>query len=203
MQEKDLTRKQRKWLEASRKIGPLAMTKSERETLEKLYADMLPQEQQDLKKFIEETFGQQEDQEGQIPKYDPITRMETRFWATPSDGLKKAFSRFRVTSGASIAERLSPRSPEAEEHSTRNDMSALLQEYRSLGEALAARGSQKDGGKIDECVVRVERILKEWDELRLQTEKHPEAERQESLREEMQIRERDLEKVLQELKEMV
>jgi hypothetical protein len=53
LEEKDLSEKQRKWLEASGKIGPGAMTKSERQTLERLYAEMLPKEQQELQQYIQ------------------------------------------------------------------------------------------------------------------------------------------------------
>lgn len=103
MEEKDLTEKQKRWLEASRRIGPGPMTKTERQTLEKLYADMLPAEQQELAKYINEKFGKKESksnasqpQAAQPEKQDPIERMQKRIWSEPSDALKTAFSKVQV-----------------------------------------------------------------------------------------------------------
>lgn len=93
MEESELTLKQRKWLEASRKIGPGPMTKSEKETLERLYAEMLPKEQQDLAKYIVDKFGKKDDSaDPKQESADPIERMSKRMWSEPSSGLKKALS---------------------------------------------------------------------------------------------------------------
>lgn len=96
MDERDLTQKQREWLEASKKIGPGPMTKTERTRLEKLYADMEPREQQDLYRFIQEKYGQQSSEKGvaevQADTGDPIERMQSRIWHQPSNALKKALS---------------------------------------------------------------------------------------------------------------
>ncbi|MBI4962420.1 MAG: hypothetical protein HY913_04020 [Desulfomonile tiedjei] len=94
MDETQLTQKQRKWLEASRKIGPGAMTRTERETLERLYADMLPREQQELKAYIEEQFSKKEP-EGQGVE-DPTAKMERKDWTPPSPALRSALSRVQV-----------------------------------------------------------------------------------------------------------
>ncbi|MGC8908117.1 MAG: hypothetical protein ACP5M0_11835 [Desulfomonilaceae bacterium] len=100
MEEKDLTEKQRSWLEASRKIGPGPMTKSERTLLERLYADMEPREQQDLYNYIQMKFGDKEtkqrDSEDQAPD-DPISRMQGKMWSEPSGAFKKAFATIRRT----------------------------------------------------------------------------------------------------------
>jgi len=94
--ERDLTQKQLAWLEASKTIGPGPMTKTERERLEKLYADMEPREQQDLHRFIQEKYGKepsdQDSQEDTADSEDPIKRMQERMWHRPSNALKKAFS---------------------------------------------------------------------------------------------------------------
>lgn len=99
MDEKDLSEKQRKWLEASRKIGPGAMTKSERQLLEKLYAEMLPKEQQELAQYIEHTFAKKEVEtkaETETPQEaDPITEMEQKEWKPPSDALRAALAKIR------------------------------------------------------------------------------------------------------------
>jgi hypothetical protein len=95
LEESELTPKQRKWLEASKEIGPGAMTKTERERLEKLYADMLPAEQQELQHYIQEKFGKQTDSSGnehELPD-DPIGKMEERQWSEPSEAFTKAFSK--------------------------------------------------------------------------------------------------------------
>jgi len=91
LDESRLTEKQRKWLEASKKIGPGPMTKSERQTLERLYAEMLPREQQDLYNHIRESYAKADTE--QVPEEDPISIMEQRAWNEPSPGLMKAFSR--------------------------------------------------------------------------------------------------------------
>lgn len=93
--EDQLTQRQKEWLEASRKIGRGAMTKSERLMLEKLYAEMLPQEQQELQAFIQKEYGQEkttEDKKAE-PAGDPTQRMEQREWVEPSAGLKKALGK--------------------------------------------------------------------------------------------------------------
>lgn len=96
MNEKDLTQKQRKWLETSKKIGPGPLTPSERKTLEKLYADMLPSEQQDLFEHIKEKFGK-DDRNATNIKEDPISRMENMIWSEPSQGLKKVFGKVQIS----------------------------------------------------------------------------------------------------------
>jgi hypothetical protein len=84
LSEERLTEGQRKWLQASREIGPGAMTKSERLRLEKLYADLLPAEQQELQDYIKEHFGSEEEETA-----DPIEEMARRAWRTPSEKLRK------------------------------------------------------------------------------------------------------------------
>jgi len=103
LDEKDLTKKQRRWLEASRKIGRGAITKSEREVLEQLYAEMLPAEQQELAAYIREKFEKKEPaeqssglvkhEEGARREEDPTEHMERRVWAEPSEALRSALSR--------------------------------------------------------------------------------------------------------------
>jgi len=96
LKEKELTAKQQKWLETSKRIGPGPMTRTERETLEKLYSDMLPAEQQELMEYIKEKFGKG-DKSATDPKDDPIARMEKMIWSEPSDGLKKVFSKVQIS----------------------------------------------------------------------------------------------------------
>jgi hypothetical protein len=91
LEEKDLSESQRKWLEASKKIGPGAMTKSERELLEKLFAEMLPGEQQELQTYLQEQFDKKiADHAG---GEDPTAKMMERTWTTPSRKLLSAFSK--------------------------------------------------------------------------------------------------------------
>jgi hypothetical protein len=100
LEEKDLSKRQKRWLEASRKIGRGAMTKTERETLERLYAEMLPAEQQELARFIQEKYGQKEPEKqsaggsGQEApqEEDPIERMQRKVWAEPSAALRSALA---------------------------------------------------------------------------------------------------------------
>lgn len=92
MEERQLTQKQREWLELSKKIGPGPMTKSERKALEKLYAEMLPREQQDLQRYLEEQLAQKAREQTLKPD-DPVVRMEERIWTPPSDALRSALSR--------------------------------------------------------------------------------------------------------------
>jgi hypothetical protein len=100
LDEKHLSKKQRRWLEASRQIGRGAMTKTERETLERLYAEMLPTEQQELARYIQETYGKKQPGKGQVQDStaeeptdeEPIKRMERKVWAEPSHALKSALS---------------------------------------------------------------------------------------------------------------
>jgi hypothetical protein len=95
LEEKDLTEKQREWLALSRKIGPGAMTKTERESLEKAYAEMMPKEQQDLHQYIVTTYGKKEkdDTDSDSASEDPIAVMEKMVWVAPSDSLKTALSK--------------------------------------------------------------------------------------------------------------
>ena len=90
MSESELTPRQKKWLEASKKIGRVAMTKSERESLEKLYAEMLPTEQMELKSYIEKNFSKDSEQ-GETTQ-DPTEVMEQVAWSDPSEALKKTLS---------------------------------------------------------------------------------------------------------------
>lgn len=96
MEEHELTPKQKKWLEASRKIGPGAMTRTERETLERLYADMLPQEQQELTDYIQAKFGKKED-DAEPEEVEPTKRMEGKIWNPPSTGLVSALSKSQTS----------------------------------------------------------------------------------------------------------
>jgi hypothetical protein len=95
--EKKLSKKQRKWLEASRNIGRGAMTKTERETLEHLYADMLPAEQQELERYIQEKYGKKDAEDnppsGEEQPQDVIDIMERKTWNLPSDAIKGAFAK--------------------------------------------------------------------------------------------------------------
>ena len=88
MEEKDLTSKQRKWIDTSKKIGLGPMTKTERQTLNDLYADMLPAEQQELADYIEEKFGYDVDE-------TPIKEQEEKEYAEPSNALKAALGASR------------------------------------------------------------------------------------------------------------
>ncbi len=94
MDEKELSPKQRKWLEASKKIGPGPMTKTERTTLEELYADMLPAEQQELYTYIQEEFAkaQEKDKATAGAGLQILEEMEKREWQEPSDKLKEKLS---------------------------------------------------------------------------------------------------------------
>lgn len=100
MDEKNLSKRQRRWLDASRQIGRGAMTKTERETLERLYAEMLPAEQQELARYIEEKYGKKEPDKGQTQDTepgqanndDPIERMQRKAWAEPSQALRSVLS---------------------------------------------------------------------------------------------------------------
>ncbi len=95
MKEEDLTEKQRAWLEASRKIGPGPMTKSERMILERLYADMLPAEQQQLAAYIRNKFGKQDEGTHEEGQEDPIERMMQRTWPEPSPKLREKLGKIQ------------------------------------------------------------------------------------------------------------
>lgn len=101
LHEKDLTEKQRLWIEASRRIGPGPMTKSERTLLEQLYADMEPMEQQELYRYVQVTFGDKDKEKDglayEIMPEDPIDRMQDKMWYEPSGALKKALSSIQRT----------------------------------------------------------------------------------------------------------
>jgi hypothetical protein len=90
LEEDQLTAKQKKWLEASRKIGKGPMTKTERQTLERLYAEMLPREQQELYEYIQKTYRPKEESTG--PE-DLLALMEAREWHKPSQKLRNAFAK--------------------------------------------------------------------------------------------------------------
>jgi hypothetical protein len=112
LEESELSERQRKWLEASAKIGRGAMTKTERQSLERLYAEMLPAEQQELANYIQEKFGKKDEAtaqsepsnpaqettdestlEPQEEDDDPIAQMERKAWKEPSKALLSAFSK--------------------------------------------------------------------------------------------------------------
>jgi hypothetical protein len=112
VEESELSERQRKWLETSRKIGRSAMTKTEKQTLERLYAELLPAEQQELANFIQEKFGKKDadapepgqTEAAQDPGFDfsanlqtgdddPTAEMEQKSWKEPSKALLKAFSK--------------------------------------------------------------------------------------------------------------
>jgi hypothetical protein len=69
------------------------MTRTERETLERLYADMLPAEQQELQRYIQEKWGQKSvaSELGNIVE-SPIDRMQKKTFKPPSQGLTKVLS---------------------------------------------------------------------------------------------------------------
>jgi hypothetical protein len=70
------------------------MTKTERRTLERLFAEMLPSEQQGLYHYIKEKFGEKDSDTGEEQhSEDPISGMERRVWTPPSDALKRALAR--------------------------------------------------------------------------------------------------------------
>jgi len=95
LEEKDLTPKQREWLEASRRIGPGAMTRTERESLERLYKEMLPAEQQELRAYVEKHFGKKDaeaDKTKGEQKEDILAEMERKTWLAPSPALSAALS---------------------------------------------------------------------------------------------------------------
>ncbi len=99
MDEKDLTPKQRQWLEASRKIGTWPLTKSEKQNLERLYTEMLPYEQQELSRFIQEKYAAKEDEkqpDEHTEDADPIETMMRRVWHEPSPALRTALSKAQV-----------------------------------------------------------------------------------------------------------
>jgi hypothetical protein len=93
LEEHELTEKQRKWMEASQRIGPGAITKTERQLLEKLYADMLPREQQELAAYIEAKFGKKEPDPKDSEEKDPIERMRRKEWRPPSEALRSALAK--------------------------------------------------------------------------------------------------------------
>ncbi len=100
MEEDKLTEKQRRWLEASNKIGPGAMTKSEKKLLEKLYAEMLPREQQELYDYIRKKYGKEKD----VSDEDPLAVMEKRVWKEPSGRLRQALGKAQRVKLPSIDE---------------------------------------------------------------------------------------------------
>lgn len=88
VEEDNLTERQRTWLQASREIGPGRMTETERQRLEELYAEMLPKEQQELARYIEEKFGKKEDK-----SEDPIEKMAERVWLEPSKKMRETLAK--------------------------------------------------------------------------------------------------------------
>ncbi len=76
------------------------MTKSERETLERLYGDMLPAEQQELETYIKEHFGPKQEPAISGDQTDtseetsePTAVMEQRTWNKPSPALLQSLSK--------------------------------------------------------------------------------------------------------------
>jgi hypothetical protein len=108
LEEKALTPKQRNWLEASRKIGTWPLTKSEKQNLERLYAEMLPQEQQELARFIQEKYAPADAEkppEAQTDDEDPIETMMSRFWHEPSEALRTALTKAQAVKPPSAAKK--------------------------------------------------------------------------------------------------
>jgi hypothetical protein len=90
------------------------VTKSERLLLERIYAEMLPAEQQELGLYIQKKFGKQQDKpvkapdstpeadkqpepetEAQSESEDIIDTMEKKKWAPPSKKLMNTLSKIR------------------------------------------------------------------------------------------------------------
>jgi len=187
LDEKDLTPKQRKWLEASRKIGSGAMTKTERQTLERLYADMLPAEQQGLQRYIQEQFGKKKDEPGSKPSPpDPTELMERRVWTPPSDGLRRAFAKPASKSRTS-----------GEDHLLKE--SEQIRRLRSRVGELLSRGVQFDLERIEQCIARVEGLQEDLEDLRGRTE---ETGRMTGMQE-IQDKEKELDQAEKELKKLI
>lgn len=85
MEEKELTNKQREWLEKSSQIGLGPMTKSEKQALEDLYNEMKPEEQKELAEYIEEKFGYDIDE-------SPIKAQEEKIYPPSSQALMSKLS---------------------------------------------------------------------------------------------------------------
>jgi len=168
LDEKDLTPKQRKWLEASRKIGPGAMTKTERQTLERLYADMLPTEQQALLRYIQAQFGKKDDDRETEPAVqDPTELMEHRVWTPPSNGLRKAFAKPSVTGPKSRWGRSDPpRAGLPDDMRSSISESEMVRQYRSRARELASQGVQMDLERIEASIAKVEGLQKDLEILR-------------------------------------
>jgi hypothetical protein len=94
LEEKDLSEKQREWLEASRKIGRVSITKTERLLLERLYKELLPEEQQGLQQFIQDKYGKKPEESGEEKtEGDPIERMMQKTWSVPSDKFRSILAK--------------------------------------------------------------------------------------------------------------
>ncbi|MDQ7783147.1 MAG: hypothetical protein RDU20_09720 [Desulfomonilaceae bacterium] len=201
MDEMDLTPKQRKWLEASQRIGPGAMTRTERETLERLYADMLPAEQQELQRYIQEKFAKEKDETETTPDVqDPIDLMERRVWTPPSAGLRKAFAKPLAESPTSEKVRSgSPRAGSPDRVFSQVEESEKIRRFRSRARELASQGVQLDLERIEACVTRVEGLHKDLAELRRSREEAGDPSVSRALRE----REEELDRAEKELKRLI
>jgi hypothetical protein len=72
------------------------MTKSERRTLERLYAEMLPVEQQQLARYIQDKFGRTRDEEKDEQVKDPVEQMMERTWPEPSQKLRETLGKTQI-----------------------------------------------------------------------------------------------------------
>lgn len=201
MDEKDLTPKQRRWLEASRKIGPGAMTRTERQTLERLYADMLPTEQQALHRYIQEHFGKKDDdREAKPTVQDPTELMERRVWTPPSDGLRKALARPSVTGPKSGWGRSGPRSAGHPDDmpSSVGDIE-LVRRFRSRARDLSSQGVQLDIERIEAYIAKLEGLQEDLKNLR----KYRHETDQVTGTEEIHEKEKELDQAERELKRLI
>ncbi len=187
MDEKDLTRKQRRWLEASRKIGPGAMTRTERQTLERLYADLLPAEQQALLRYIQEEFGKEKDDQQSEPTVpDPTELMERRVWTPPSQALRKAFAKPSGKSPTSSGVRTLKESEQ-------------IRQYLLLARDLSSQGVQLDLERIEAYIANVEGLQKDLQDLRCRQDETESG----TGSQEIQEKEKQLEQAEKELKKLI
>ncbi len=201
MDEKDLTPKQRKWLEASRKIGPGAMTKTERKTLERLHADMLPAEQQALLRYIREKFGKKEDdREGEPIIEEPTQIMERRVWTPPSDGLKRTLAGVLAKSSMPGSVRPAPpRSGLPDDMPSSDGESELIRKFRARAEELSSQGVSLDLERMEAGIAVVEALQKDLENLRLHGGENDHETRAQEIRE----KEKELTQAERELKNLI
>ncbi|MFH1113567.1 MAG: hypothetical protein V1792_06565 [Pseudomonadota bacterium] len=201
MEDKDLTPKQRKWLEASRKIGPGAMTKTERKTLDRLYADMLPAEQQELLQYIQEKFGKKkEGQEDEPTVEEPTHLMERRVWTPPSEGLKKALAGALAKSPVpSPVPSGSPRPGVPKDLPSSEGENELIRKLRVRAEELLSQGVLLDLERVEAGIAVVESLQKDVENLRMlggDTDR-------ETRTQEMREKEKELTRAERELKNLI